>query len=107
MNKVYRETNLDAIRSPDGLLKFLTEVSIGERPLYFKSLKPVKEKHSTKIVGVDFEKRIFDSKRDALILVYHPLAEKNRGLKEKFEYLAKTNEDDKLIVGRYNGMNES
>jgi hypothetical protein len=40
-------------------------------------------------VGEDFEKRVIDSDRDALVLVYHPISEKNRGLKQKFEEFAK------------------
>jgi len=58
-------------------------------------------------VGEDFEKRIIDGSRDTLLLVYHPLAHKNRGLKEKFEQFAEQADDSKLLVGRYNGVNES
>ena len=42
-----------------------------------------------KIVGQTFEKLVYDGKRDALVLVYHPHKEKNRGLKKKFEAFAK------------------
>ena len=43
-----------------------------------------------KIVGQTFEKLVYDGERDALVLVYHPLKEKNRGLKKKFEAFAKS-----------------
>ena len=45
-----------------------------------------------------------------MVLVYHPIAEKNRKLKEKFDAFAKSldkEEKEKLLVGRYNGINES
>ena len=44
------------------------------------------------------------------MLIYHPIAEKNRKLKEKFDAFAKNldkDEREKLLVGRYNGINES
>lgn len=60
------------------------------------------------MVGQDFEKRVIDSDKDAIVLVYHPLSEKNRGLKQKFEQFAKANTSDKLLVARMNGgCNES
>ncbi len=50
---------------------------------------------------------VFDTKRDALMLIYHPVAHKNRGLKERFESLAGSVDPEKLLVARYNGVNES
>ena len=41
------------------------------------------------------------------MLVYHPLDHKNRGLKQKFEAFAKNVDQSKLLVARYNGVNES
>ena len=40
---------------------------------------------------------------DSLVLVYHPLKEKNRGLKEKFDHYCRNY--DRCF--RYNGLNES
>ena len=44
------------------------------------------------------------------MLVYHPIKEKNRNLKKKFEAFAESLSIDgnqNLLVGRYNGINES
>jgi len=44
------------------------------------------------------------------MLIYHPVSDKNRKLKEKFDAFSKTldkEEKEKLLVGRYNGINES
>jgi len=54
----------------------------------FQSQNEKHQKHSAKLVGQDFEKRVIDSEEDALVLIYHPLSEKNRGLKDKFERFA-------------------
>ena len=80
----------------------------GERPLYWESEKPKVDKYSQKVVGEDFEKVVIDSEKDALVLIYHPLSEKNRGLKEKFEKFAEKNTENKNVsLLRYNGVNES
>ena len=42
-----------------------------------------------------------------MVLVYHPIAHKNRGLKEKFEAFARQVDSEKLKVARYSGINES
>ena len=85
MSKLYREDNLDVLVNPTKFTTFVDQVINGERPLYWESEKEKKEKFSQKLVGEDFEKRVIDSDRDALVLVYHPISEKNRGLKHKFE----------------------
>ena len=85
-----QESNWDSITNPDGLVSFVQESLAGKRPHFWLSEKPKKEKHSTKVVGDSFKAHIFDTKRDSLVLVYHPVAHKNRGLKEKFEAFAKT-----------------
>jgi thioredoxin-like negative regulator of GroEL len=58
-------------------------------------------------VGDDFERRVFDSKKEALVLVYHPHSEKNRELKSKFESLAESMQDSNMTIARYNGVNQS
>jgi hypothetical protein len=75
--------------NPTKLTAFVDQVINGERALYWESEKEKREKFSQKLVGEDFEKRVIDSDRDALVLIYHPLGEKNRGLKQKFEHFAK------------------
>jgi len=57
-------------------------------------------------VGEDFEKRVLSSKKDSLILIEHPLKEKNRGIVEEFELFASVNKFDNVTLGRYNGINE-
>jgi hypothetical protein len=48
---------------------------------------------------------VFDRDRDALVFIHHPVAEKNRGLKEKFEEFTKEYSDEKLLIARYRGTN--
>lgn len=102
---MYREDNLNNLKNPETLLSFVDEAIRGERQLFHSSLPDKTEKYSTKVVGLDFEKRVFDSDKDTLLLVYHPLSHKNRGLKQKLEEFAK--EEHSYVVGRYNGVNES
>ena len=93
-----------------GLLDFMGKSQSGERELYFRNeTDKWSNKHSAKLVGEEFEKRVIETKRDALVLIFHPLAEKNRGLKAKFEHfceVAKAEGCD-LFLARYNGVNES
>ena len=61
-------------------------------------------------MGADFEQRVFNSSRDAIMLIYHPLSQKNRGLKQRFDRFAdleQTNGNSALQFFRYNGLNES
>ena len=71
------------------------------------SENPKTKRDSVKVVGESFKARIYDTKRDALVLVYHPIAHKNRGLKEKLDAFARSADSDKLLVARYSGINES
>ena len=107
MSKLYREDNLEILINPTKLTAFVDQVLNGERPLYWESEKEKKEKFSQKLVGEDFEKRVIDSDKDALVLIYHPITEKNRGLKQKFEQFAKQKLKDSVLIARYNGVNES
>jgi hypothetical protein len=87
--KMYRETDLTQILNPEKLNAFVSEALIGERKLWFYSTKDKKVKYSQKVVGTDFEKRVFETNRDALVLIHHPVSAKNRGLKAKFEAFAR------------------
>ena len=60
-----------------------------------------------RVVGESFEKLIFDSPKDSLVLVHHPISHKNRGLKDKWEKFAEVNENKNILIGRYSGINES
>lgn len=79
----------------------------GQRPYFWLSERSKTAKNSHKAVGDSFKARVFDTSRDVIVLVYHPLAEKNRGLKEKFDEFAKSVDQSSLLVVRYNGINES
>ena len=79
----------------------------GKRPYFWLSENPKKDKASVKVVGDSLKARVYDTKRDALVLFYHPISHKNRGLKEKFESYAKQADQSKLLVARCNGINES
>ena len=104
------ETDLTKILDSNKLLDFTTDAFHNKLPLAWLGEKEKQKKYSTKVIGQTFEKLVFDGRRDALVLVYHPVKEKNRKLKEKFDAFAKTldkEEQQKLLVGRYNGVNES
>jgi hypothetical protein len=107
MGKMYREDRFDQVTNPAKLTAFVNEVLNGERQLWWASEKLKKVKYSQKIVGNDFEARVFDSTKDSLVLMYHPIASKNRGVKQKFEEFAKTAKVEGVQIGRYNGVNES
>jgi hypothetical protein len=85
----------------------VSEVLNGEKLLFWDTMKPKPTKYSKKVVGLEFEKRVIDSDQDVLLLIYHPLSQKNRGLKQKFESFAETHAQVDLLIGRYNGINES
>jgi hypothetical protein len=85
---MYKEDSLATLKNPQKLLDFVDEAKSGSRPSFYEQMKTKPEKHSVKIAGKDFEKRVFESKKDALVLIYHPEPEKNRGIKQKFEHFA-------------------
>ena len=95
------------MQDSDALLRFVKESISGQRPYFWPSENPKKPKSSVKVVGDSFKARVFDTKRDALVLIYHPIAHKNRGLKQLYEKFASSVDQSKLLVARYNGLNES
>jgi hypothetical protein len=56
--------------------------------LYWETDKIKKERYTEKVVGEDIDKRILESKPDALLLITHPIQEKNREIIDKFEKFA-------------------
>ena len=86
--KMYKEDSLATLKNPQKLLDFVDEARSGSRPAFYEQMRTKPEKYSVKIAGKDFEKRVFESKKDALVLIYHPEPEKNRGIKQKFEHFA-------------------
>lgn len=85
---MYKEDSLATLKNPQKLLDFVDEARSGSRPAFYEQMRTIPEKYSVKIAGKDFEKRVFESKKDALVLIYHPEPEKNRGIKQKFEHFA-------------------
>jgi len=76
-----KESKLSKLTSAKGLLDFINNSQMGS-PLHYRSVTDKwSNKHSAKIVGEEFEKRVVETKKDALVLIYHPMSEKNRGLK--------------------------
>jgi len=59
------------------------------------------------VVGDDFEQRVFNSSKEGIMLVYHPITDKNRGLKDKFDQFAYRHSNAGISYFRYNGINES
>lgn len=61
MSKLYKEDSIEVLKNPLKLGQFVSEVLNGEKPLYWESLKSRPTKHSIKVVGQEFEKRVIDS----------------------------------------------
>ena len=111
MSRMYQTADVETLTDPDKLVNFVKSAVLGQLPLYWETEKVPKHKYSLKVVGEDFEKRVLDSKKDALVLISHPIKEKNRGLLQTYEELAREErtkpENSGLIIARYNGVNES
>jgi len=107
MQAIHHEKDLSKITDADSLINFVNDSISGKQPYFWMSENPKKEKSSVKIVGDSFKARVFDTKRDALVLIYHPISHKNRGLKGIFERFAAIVDDKELLVARFNGINES
>ena len=81
MQNYHLEKNVDNLITSDGILTFVNKCLSKEMPLHFKSENDKwSHKYSNKLVGEEFEKRVIETKRDALVLISHPIKEKNRGL---------------------------
>jgi len=81
MQNYHLEKDVDKLMTSEGILAFVDKCAAGEMPLHYKS-EPDKWSHkfSNKLVGEEFEKRVIETKRDALVFISHPIKEKNRGL---------------------------
>ena len=109
MSKMYYLEDKSKLFDSDAICQFVQSSIIGELHLYWEREKLPKQKYSEKIVGEDFEKRILESGKNAIVLFYHPIKDKNRNVCEQFEHFAEADskKHKNLIVGRYNGINES
>ena len=107
MPRMHHTSDPETLTDPEKLVDFVKSAVLGQLPNYWETDKTPKQKYSIKIVGEDFEKRIVDSKKDALVLVYHPLKEKNRQLQDSFEEFTRIAKSDSISFARLNGINES
>jgi hypothetical protein len=78
--RMYQTDDLSILTSNEKLGQFIKSAVVGELPLYWESVKKPSQYYSQKVVGEDFERRVLDSKKDVLALIYHPVKEKNRKL---------------------------
>lgn len=90
MNKIYHTDNQETLTDFTKLVEFVKSSINGEVKYYWDSQNIPKTKYAQKVVGEDFDKRIMQGNKDALVLVYHPVKEKNRELIEKFEEFVRT-----------------
>ncbi len=109
MPKMYQTDDMETLINPAKLTEFVKSAINGEAKLFWESEKVPKQKYSVKIVGEDFDKRILESKQDALVLIYHPTRNKNRALLDQYEEFVKVEgrKNKNLTFARYNGVNES
>jgi len=89
MQKMYHTDDLNVLTDFTKLVGFVKASINNELKYYWDSTPIPKEKYSQKIVGEDFDKRILESKRDSLVLVYHPIKDKNRHIIDKYEEFVK------------------
>ena len=80
MPKMYHTDSIDVLVNDEKLLEFVKASIREENKLWWESEKIPSQRHSLKVVGEDFEKRILESKKDFIVLMYHPNKNKNRKL---------------------------
>ena len=108
MSRMYQTADRDILTDPDKLVDFVKSAVLGQLPLYWETEKVPKKKYTQKVVGEDFEKRVLESKKDVLLLVTHPIKDKNRDLLERYEELARDEiSNSGILLAKYNGVNES
>ncbi|CDW86371.1 UNKNOWN [Stylonychia lemnae] len=114
MNKMYHTDDPEILSDFQKLVDFVKQSVNGELKCYWDTENVPKTKYAQKIVGEDFDKRVMQGNKDAVVLVYHPIKEKNRELVDKFEEFVRTQDadqgispDGQVVYGKYNGINES
>ena len=109
MPKMHHTDDKEILTNPDKLVDFVKSAVLGQPPLYWETEKVPKTKHSLKVVGEDFEKRVFDTKKDVLLLVHHPIKEKNRKMLDFYEEFSRTekSKNKEVLYARVKGVNES
>ena len=71
MPRMYHTADKATLTDPEKLTEFVKAAVLGQLPLYWESERVPKAKHSQKVVGEDFEKRVLESNKDAVLLVRH------------------------------------
>ena len=109
MQRMHITKSIELLTCPEKLKSFALDACYKRIPYSWMSEKDKIWKKSTKLVGTTFKKMVLDNHKDALVLIYHPKKDKNRGLKQKLEALSEhvTKTDQDILVARYNGVNES
>ena len=109
MPRMHHTADRAILTDPEKLVEFVKSAVLGQLPLYWETDKVPKVKHSQKVVGEDFEKRVLDSKKDAILLINHPVKGKNSKLQDQFEEFSRIekSKNHQILFGRYNGVNES
>ena len=107
MPRMHHTADRATLTDPERLAEWVKAAVLGQLPVYWESERAPKAKYSQKVVGEDFEKRVLESPKDALLLVSHPVKAKNGRLPERFEEFARREKATDLLIGRYNGVNES
>ena len=109
MGRMYHTADRETLTNPEKIENFVKEAVLQQLKPYWETEKTPKVKHSLKVTGEDLEKRILDSKKDALLLILHPTKEKNRHLPEWFEEFTRAERPSsgELTFARCNGINEA
>lgn len=111
MPRMHQTDDKAVLTDAEKLAEFVKSAVLSQLPLYWETEKVPKEKHTQKVVGEDFEKRVIQSKRDSVVLIEHPVKAKNGKILQQFEEIArveKVKEANKnVLFARYNGLNES
>ena len=87
MQRMHMTKSVELLTDPKRLKEFALGACLKTIPCSYMSEKDKVWKKSTKVVGTTFKKLVLDCNRDALVLIYHPQKDKNRGLKQKLEAL--------------------
>lgn len=103
MRKTYQ---LNEDFSVDNINNFLSKIEKEEYPLFFNSHK-IKQSKCTKIVGDDFEKIVYCSSKDCIVLMEpHQKKEISKEIEIIFEKVATQYSDLPITIGIYNSINE-
>ena len=87
---MYQTLDLQTLTNYEKIAEFVKQSINGELKYYWDTEAIPHPKYAQKVVGEDFDKRILQTPKDALVLVYHPSNEKNRELKSQYDEFVRT-----------------